>query len=102
MRAWAETDNVQSLPKLEDVVFYPYSSIDNAPIVCHSDVCNYICIFLDYFPSAYPHVIEPCSMAELLDYALKNKVDRFVISSSNEAQFGILLDDYIKVSGQLG
>jgi hypothetical protein len=86
------------VPKFQDIVFYPFSNIGMEPLICTSDVCKYICVFVDYFPSSYPTAIESCYMRDLVEFAQTNKVDRFVISFGNEEPISLLIEDYIEAA----
>lgn len=86
------------VPKFNEIVFYPYSSIGMEPLICTSDVCKYICVFVDYFPSAYPTAIESCYMRDLVEFAQSRNVDRFVISFGNEEPISLLINDYIEAA----
>ena len=86
------------IPKFDELVFYPYSSIGEEPLICTSDVCKYVCIFVDYFPSAYPTVIESCYMRDLVEFAQSRGVDRFVISCANNDSVSFNLEDYIEAA----
>ena len=94
---WVEQTNV-CIPKFDEIVFYPYSSIEEEPLICTSDICKYICIFVDYFPLAYPTAIESCYMRDLVEFAQSRGVDRFVMSNANSPSVSILLPDYIEAS----
>jgi len=86
------------IPKFEELVFYPYSSIDETPLICTNESCKYLCIFVDYMPGAYPTAIESCHMRDLVEFAQTNNIDRFVISNANEPSVSLLLDDYIEAA----
>jgi len=93
-----EKSNNVDVPKFDEIVFYPYSNIGEEPLICTSDICKYICIFVDYFPSSYPTVVESCYMRDLVEFAQSRLVDRFVISFGNQTPISILLIDYIEAA----
>ena len=87
-----------NVPNFGERIFYPYSGIDNGPLVCTSDACKYICVFVDYMPTAYPTAIESCYMRDLVEYAQARNVDRFVMSYGNQITISLLLCDYIEAA----
>jgi len=86
------------IPRFHDVVFYPFSSIENRPIICESDFCRYICVFVDYFPMEYAYSTEICQMRDLLEFAQSNKVDKFILIHSNLPNIAMSLDEYIEAT----
>lgn len=86
------------IPKLNDIVFFPYSSILDEPLICANKICQYICIFVDYFPTAYPTAIEMCYMKDLVEFAQSRHVETIVISFANKQPVSFFVQDYINHS----
>ena len=86
------------VPKFEDLVFYPFSHIENIPLICSGDNYTYLCVFVNFFPSAYPSSIEIAPMRDLVEFAQTKKVEQIVIFYRKGNQRTFTIDDYIKAA----